>query len=60
MREGGFGFHEVWINLPKWFKGLNIEALKRKAGIKYNSNYHIIIPVKSHGIQKLFLLTRPL
>ncbi len=34
MREGGFGFHEVWINLPKWFEKLDIEAVKKQAGIK--------------------------
>ena len=33
MREGGFGFHEVWINLPKWFEKLDIEAIKKQAGI---------------------------
>jgi protein tyrosine/serine phosphatase len=34
MREGGFGFHEVWKNLPKWFKKLDIEAIKKQAVIE--------------------------
>ncbi len=29
MREGGFGFHEVWSNLPEWIDELDVEALKR-------------------------------
>lgn len=33
MTEGGFGFHEVWKNLPNWIKGLDIESIKRDAGI---------------------------
>ena len=33
MREGGFGFHEIWVNLPKWFKNLDIDAIKKQAGI---------------------------
>lgn len=33
MREGGFGFHEVWANLPKWFKKLDIEEIKKQAGL---------------------------
>lgn len=34
MTEGGFGFHEVWSNLPEWIKQLDIEAIKKEAGIK--------------------------
>jgi protein tyrosine phosphatase (PTP) superfamily phosphohydrolase (DUF442 family) len=34
MTQGGFGFHEIWKNLPSWFENLDIEALKKKAGIK--------------------------
>ena len=26
MREGGFGFHEVWKNLPRWIEGLDVEG----------------------------------
>lgn len=31
MREGGFGFHEVWSNLPKWIDELDVEALKKES-----------------------------
>ena len=34
MREGGFGFHGVWVNLPGWFEKLDIEAIKKQADIK--------------------------
>jgi protein tyrosine phosphatase (PTP) superfamily phosphohydrolase (DUF442 family) len=34
MTEGGFGFHWIWINLPTWIQGLNIDRIKRQAGIK--------------------------
>jgi protein tyrosine/serine phosphatase len=34
MTQGGFGFHEIWKNLPGWFEDLDIEAIKKKAGIK--------------------------
>jgi protein tyrosine/serine phosphatase len=33
MTQGGFGFHEIWENLPNWFDSLDIEAIKKKAGI---------------------------
>ena len=33
MTEGGFGFHQTWSNLPKWIQELNIDLIKRKAGI---------------------------
>ncbi len=28
MREGGYGFHEVWKNLPVWIDDLKVETLK--------------------------------
>ena len=34
MTEGGFGFHEVWMNLPPWIQNLDIESIKKQAGIK--------------------------
>jgi protein tyrosine/serine phosphatase len=34
MTQGGFGFHEIWKNLPNWFENLDIEAIQKKAGIK--------------------------
>jgi protein tyrosine phosphatase (PTP) superfamily phosphohydrolase (DUF442 family) len=34
MTEGGFGFHEIWKNLPVWINELDILAIKEEAGIK--------------------------
>ena len=34
MTEGGFGFHPIWSNLPKWIQELNIDLIKSQAGIK--------------------------
>lgn len=34
MTEGGFGFHEVWSNLPRWIRELDIELIRKEAGIK--------------------------
>lgn len=34
MTEGGYGFHSIWKNLPPWIADLDIESLKRDAGIK--------------------------
>jgi protein tyrosine phosphatase (PTP) superfamily phosphohydrolase (DUF442 family) len=33
MTEGGFGFHPIWSNLPKWIRELNIDLIKRQAGM---------------------------
>ena len=33
MTEGGFGFHSVWTNLPPWIDDLDINSLKKKAGL---------------------------
>jgi len=33
LKEGGYGFHNVWANLPPWFEKLDIEAIKKAAGI---------------------------
>lgn len=30
MKEGGFGFHEIWINLPRWIQALDIEKIKKE------------------------------
>ena len=38
MREGGFNFHEVWKNLPSWIMKLDIESIKKDAGIKSPHN----------------------
>lgn len=33
MTEGGYGFHEVWRNLPSWIAELDIESIKKDVGI---------------------------
>lgn len=33
MTEGGFGFHEVWQNLPRWVDDLDVEAIREEAAI---------------------------
>jgi len=33
MTEGGFGYHEMWANLIRYLKELDIEALEKKAGL---------------------------
>jgi len=34
MTEGGFNFHSVFDNLPEWIRKLDIESIRRDAGIK--------------------------
>ena len=34
MTKGGFGFHSVWTNLPKFIETLDIKKVKAKAGLK--------------------------
>ena len=33
MTDGGYGFHEVWKNLPAWIADLDIAKLRKDAGI---------------------------
>ncbi|MDH3346716.1 MAG: tyrosine-protein phosphatase [Desulfobulbaceae bacterium] len=33
MSKGGYNFHEFWINMPKWIEELDIEAIKKEAGL---------------------------
>ena len=33
MTGGGFGFHTIWSNLPEWIEALDIEAIKKEAGL---------------------------
>ncbi len=33
MTQGGFGFHPIWKNLLHWFENVDIEVMKKKAGI---------------------------
>jgi len=37
MTKGGFNFHAVWTNLPPWIADLDIESIRKEAGIKLNS-----------------------
>ncbi len=34
MTEGGFGFHGVWQDLIRWIDALNMEGMKKRAGIR--------------------------
>lgn len=34
MTEGGYNFHGVWQNLLRWFNKLDIENIRKAAGIK--------------------------
>ena len=34
MTKGGFNFHAVWDNLPEWIEEIDVESLKKDAGIK--------------------------
>jgi protein tyrosine phosphatase (PTP) superfamily phosphohydrolase (DUF442 family) len=40
MTEGGFGFHEVWKDLSKWIAELDIESIKKEAGIEASTEPH--------------------
>ncbi len=33
MTQGGFGFHGIWENLIQWINGLDIDRIKKRAGI---------------------------
>jgi protein tyrosine phosphatase (PTP) superfamily phosphohydrolase (DUF442 family) len=32
MKEGGYNFHSVWVNLEPWIKKLDVEKLKKEIG----------------------------
>lgn len=34
MKEGGYGYHEIWVNLPKWLDDLDIDSIKKEAGLQ--------------------------
>jgi protein tyrosine/serine phosphatase len=34
MMQGGYGFHGIWESLIQWINGLDIEGIKKKAGIR--------------------------
>lgn len=33
MTEGGFGYHDIWQNLPKWIEELDVQSIREEAGI---------------------------
>jgi protein tyrosine/serine phosphatase len=33
MTEGGFNYHEIWSNLPKYLRALDVAKLRREAGL---------------------------
>ena len=37
MTQGGFGFHEVWGNLPLWIKNLDPDRIRKRVGIKVST-----------------------
>ena len=38
MTEGGFGFHEIWQNLPNWINEIDVISIKEEVGIKTSQN----------------------
>ena len=34
MTDGGFRFHKIWANLPKWIEDRDIDSIRKDAGIK--------------------------
>lgn len=34
MTQGGFGFHTTWENLAEWLRKIDIDRIKREAGLK--------------------------
>jgi len=34
MKQGGFGFHDIWTNLIEWIRALEVEEIKERARIK--------------------------
>ena len=33
MRSGGYGFNEIWFNLPLWLESLDVAELRTRSGI---------------------------
>jgi protein tyrosine phosphatase (PTP) superfamily phosphohydrolase (DUF442 family) len=33
LKDGGYGFHKVWANLPEWIQDLDIDSMREEAGI---------------------------
>lgn len=38
MTEGGYGFHEVWVNLPSWIEKLDLERIRKEVGLAASSH----------------------
>lgn len=38
MKEGGYDFHSVWGNLPRWVEKLDVDATRKAAGLDDESN----------------------
>ena len=34
MVQGGFNYHEAWINIPPWIRKLDIEKVREEAGLR--------------------------
>ena len=34
ITKGDFGFHEIWVNLPDYIREVDIEKIKKQAGLK--------------------------
>lgn len=37
MTKGDFGFHEIWDNLPGWINDLDVDSIRKEAGIKFGT-----------------------
>jgi uncharacterized protein (TIGR01244 family) len=40
MTDGGYNFHTIWRNLPTWFNKLDIEKIRKAAGIPRPKSNH--------------------
>lgn len=55
MVEGGYGFHPIWENLIHFFRNLDIDALRREAGLTTSRSTQIsTMPAKSRS-QKTYI-----
>jgi len=33
MKKGGYGFHKIWVNLPRYIRRLDIDEIRKMAGL---------------------------
>jgi len=33
LKEGGYNFHSIWANIPHWIKDLDVDKIRKEAGI---------------------------